>query len=150
MGAFRAWRPITDAEIEYFKIEANRSKKTDRIEASRVEDAFRKIAKKPKQFALMGDEYCCGLVAVWLAEKRPSLRDCDFGACFTHEFNVSLHYREGFMAGWDGIGKDEMLSGSSPAWPQGYDDGRAAWEACRHLAWPNLHRTSPEIEGVSE
>jgi hypothetical protein len=74
----------------------------------------------------------CGLSAVYIHQSGDegynTLRYGSEDDLITGKLNVTQKYLNSFIDGFDGMTK------SSPADPQAYEDGKAAWEAVKHLA----------------
>lgn len=135
-----------------FKQSAQFDGTTKRILPDDVLAAFRKLGVKPEQCIFVFDDRRCGLTAV--IEAREFVLGSNFDIFhFAAYLKLSGLYTCGFMWGWDVVADDRMepkIREVAPNWAIGVDDGRAAWKACRHLAWPLDYMRPPKGKGDME
>ena len=115
-----------------------------RITPEEVLAAYEATGLKPVQESwtdMVNGQRCgCGLTAVAMS-KRKGLDFSDFFSnlgdldaedrMLAHELGLPLDYVWGFAAGFDG---NSPFGIDYADWRLGYKDGRAAWEAVKHLA----------------
>lgn len=110
----------------------------NRITADRVLAAFETTGLIPMQEEWLdttaGRNCACGLMAVYAARFGLGSLD-DYVEAIKEGFELEHDYVNGFTVGFDGR-PDKLLVRASGAFKQGYEDGKAAWEAVKHLSEP--------------
>lgn len=141
-----------EEQLASFREIAQFEGKTERILPDEVLAAFSKLGGKPEQHIFICDGKRCGLTIV--IEARGFVLSSNFEISRLASYmKLSSLYTCGFMWGWDTVGEywmDTKIREVAPNWAPGANDGRAAWKACRHLAWHDTCRKPPKEEGGTE
>jgi hypothetical protein len=135
----RKFEQMTPEQSKAFDREVEKESKTDRVDPAKLRELFIASNLKPSQVVMNGEDCRCGLVMLMQSgrEGRDYADDFDSSVlyyCMKSDWNLSKHYCVGFMGGWDGYQWDRSDEHVSKAWTWGFDDGVAAWEACKDLA----------------
>ncbi|WP_010271408.1 hypothetical protein [Paenibacillus senegalensis] len=111
----------------------------NRIAPEQVKEAYEKTGLKPMQngWFEISTKCACGLSAVLAAEKGIEWLESQFrlrrsrSYIASERLNLLPSYVTGFTSGFDGGVFFHSEGGTSAL---GYEDGKAAWEAVKHLA----------------